>query len=72
MCGLRDWRWTRRRIAFQGMIEHPALSIFVGGKLPHHAAPGRHVGLITGSEPRAQTASQVRSNGPLGQAFSAG
>ena len=62
MCGLHNWRSYRRRVAFQGMIEHPALSIFVGGKLPHHAALLRHVGLITGSEPRAQTASQVRSN----------
>jgi hypothetical protein len=28
MCGLHNWRSYRRRVAFQGMIEHPALSIF--------------------------------------------
>ena len=28
MGGLHNWRSYRRRVAFQGMIEHPALSIF--------------------------------------------
>ena len=28
MGGLHNWRSYQRRVAFQGMIEHPALSIF--------------------------------------------